>query len=111
MAEHLLQAAPTPEAALAPPASALNSLLDVVRSMFPDNVATAAVNMNILGVITVSLFFGACLSMLGEAADNFIALIDVSLQMHCAASAGLALIAEQMLVVGYSQHVPLMRHS
>ena len=58
--------------------------------MFPDNVATAAVNMNILGVITVSLFFGACLSMLGDAADNFIALIDVSIQMRSATCAGLA---------------------
>ena len=47
--------------------------------MFPDNVAAAAVNMNILGVITFSLFFGLCLSTVGDAAEPMIKLIDVSL--------------------------------
>lgn len=40
--------------------------------MFPDNVVAAAVDMNILGVITFSLFFGLCLSQLGEEADGLI---------------------------------------
>lgn len=57
----------------------LEALLDVARNMFPDNVAAAAVNMNILGVITFSLFFGLCLSTVGNAAEPMIKLIDVSL--------------------------------
>ncbi|KAL3151462.1 hypothetical protein ABBQ38_012464 [Trebouxia sp. C0009 RCD-2024] len=54
----------------------LDALLDVARNMFPDNVAAAAVNMNILGVITFSLFFGLCLSMVGEDAEPMIKLVD-----------------------------------
>ena len=57
----------------------LGALLDVARNMFPDNVAAAAVNMNILGVITFSLFFGLCLSMVGDEAEPMIKLVDVSL--------------------------------
>ena len=56
----------------------LDALLDVARNMFPDNVAAAAVNMNILGVITFSLFFGLCLSTVGEEAEPMIKLVDVS---------------------------------
>lgn len=56
----------------------LEALLDVARNMFPDNVAAAAVNMNILGVITFSLFFGLCLSTVGDAADPMVKLVDVS---------------------------------
>ncbi|KAA6416516.1 MAG: dicarboxylate amino acid cation sodium transporter [Trebouxia sp. A1-2] len=55
----------------------LEALLDVARNMFPDNVAAAAVNMNILGVITFSLFFGLCLSTVGDAAEPMIKLVDV----------------------------------
>ena len=55
----------------------LEALLDVARNMFPDNVAAAAVNMNILGVITFSLFFGLCLSTVGNSAEPMIKLIDV----------------------------------
>lgn len=55
------------------------ALLDVARNMFPDNVAAAAVNMNILGIITFSLFFGLCLSTLGEAAEPMIKLVNVSM--------------------------------
>lgn len=58
--------------------SPLEALLDVARNMFPDNVAAAAVNMNILGVITFSLFFGLCLSTVGEDAEPMIKLVDVS---------------------------------
>ena len=46
--------------------SVLDTLLNVVRSIFPDNVVAAAVSGNILGVIFVSLFFGSALSSLGE---------------------------------------------
>ena len=55
------------------------ALLDVARNMFPDNVAAAAVDMNILGIITFSLFFGLCLSTLGEAAEPMIKLVNVSM--------------------------------
>ena len=57
--------------------SATNALLGVMRSMFPDNVAAAAVDMNILGVITFSLLFGLALASLGPQADSFIAAVDV----------------------------------
>ncbi|KAK9811983.1 hypothetical protein WJX73_005653 [Symbiochloris irregularis] len=54
-------------------ASALTALLGVVITMFPDNVVRAAVDMNILGVITFSLFFGICLSRLGPEGDSLVA--------------------------------------
>lgn len=57
--------------------SPLDALLDVARNMFPDNVAAAAVNMNILGVITFSLFFGLCLSTVGDDAEPMVKLVDV----------------------------------
>ncbi|KAK9806122.1 hypothetical protein WJX72_002273 [[Myrmecia] bisecta] len=55
----------------------LQALLEVARNMFPDNIARAAVDMNILGIITVSLLFGWCLSMLGPEADSWIRGVDV----------------------------------
>lgn len=58
-------------------ASPLQALLAVARNMIPDNVVLAAVNMNILGIITFSLFFGICLASLGDQADGFISLITV----------------------------------
>ena len=58
-------------------ASPLQALLAVARNMVPDNVVLAAVNMNILGIITFSLFFGICLASLGDQADGFISLITV----------------------------------
>lgn len=73
-------AAPTPaDIADAVQRRPLDALLDVARNMFPDNVAAAAVDMNILGVITFSLFFGLCLSTVGEDADPMVKLVDVSL--------------------------------
>ena len=81
----LLQAA-APSAADIPAAvqrTPLEALLDVARNMFPDNVAAAAVNMNILGVITFSLFFGLCLSTVGDAAEPMIKLVDVSTHLFC----------------------------
>lgn len=67
-------------AAVAPrETSPLQALLAVARSAVPDNVAAAAVNMNILGIITFSLFFGLCLAGLGEQADGLISLVNVRL--------------------------------
>jgi len=88
----LLQAA-APSAADIPAAvqrTPLEALLDVARNMFPDNVAAAAVNMNILGVITFSLFFGLCLSTVGDAAEPMVKLVDVSTHSytHCVAVTG-----------------------
>eukprot|EP00884_Botryococcus_braunii_P019438 jgi/Botrbrau1/6178/Bobra.0344s0018.1 len=54
---------------------AVPALMELVRSIVPDNVVAAAVNMNVLGVITFSLFFGACLSSAGEAATPLIAIV------------------------------------
>jgi hypothetical protein len=39
----------------------------VGREVVPDNIVAAAVNMNILGVITFSLMFGVALASMGEA--------------------------------------------
>ena len=102
----LLQAA-APSAAAIPAAvqrTPLEALLDVARNMFPDNVAAAAVNMNILGVITFSLFFGLCLSTVGDAAEPMIKLVDVSTHAytHCVAATGIAhqLLCSLAVVVG-----------
>lgn len=65
------------ETILQTPISPLTALLSVARSIFPDNIALAAVDMNILGVVTFSLFFGMALATLGEAADPFIQGVDV----------------------------------
>lgn len=59
--------------------SPLQALLMVARSAVPENVVAAAVNMDILGVITFSLFFGLCLAGLpGSQADGLIRLTNVS---------------------------------
>ena len=63
-----------------PQQTPFEALLNVARNMFPDNVAAAAVDMNILGVITFSLFFGLCLSTIGDVAEPLIKIIDVSMQ-------------------------------
>ena len=57
----------------------MSALLNVVRNMFPENVALAAVNMNILGIITFSLMFGLALASIGEAGDAIVSAVDVSL--------------------------------
>ena len=70
-------------------ASPLQALLAVARNMIPENVVLAAVNMNILGIITFSLFFGVCLASLGDQADGIISLITVRtrtlfrMTIHC----------------------------
>lgn len=62
-----------------PAVSAIGALLAVIDNMFPDNIAAAAVDMNILGVITFSLLFGLALASLGPQADSFVAAVHVSL--------------------------------
>ena len=57
--------------------SPVQALLGIVRSAVPDNVVAAAAGMNVLGVITFSLFFGACLAALGEQAEGLVRLIHV----------------------------------
>jgi len=54
-----------------------DSLLDVLRNMFPPNIVKAAADMNILGVISFSLFFGAVISGLGEQAEPMVKLIEI----------------------------------
>ena len=95
MIDQLLLQAAAPSAAGIPAAvqrTPLEALLDVARNMFPDNMAAAAVNMNILGVITFSLFFGLCLSTVGDAAEPMIKLVDVSTNSYtyCIAITGSA---------------------
>ena len=68
------------ESLLQPHISPLTALLGVIRSIFPENIALAAVNMNILGIITFSLFFGIALASLGDIADPFIQGIEVILR-------------------------------
>lgn len=68
-------------------AAILTALLNVLRNMFPDNIVRAAVDMNILGVITFSLFFGICLVGLGDEAASLIQAINVSRQHWPAPSA------------------------
>ena len=63
--------------------SATSALLSVFLNMFPDNVVAAAVDMNILGVITFSLLFGLALASLGPQADSFIAAVDVRPASRC----------------------------
>ena len=65
-------------------AAILSALLNVLRNMFPDNIVSAAVDMNILGVITFSLFFGICLVGLGDEAATLIQGINASHLSHSA---------------------------
>lgn len=48
----------------AQPKHASDALLKLLRDLIPDNIAAAAANMNILGVIFFSVFFGTALSLL-----------------------------------------------
>jgi len=50
------------------PASTGEALLQVVRMIVPDNITKAAIDMNVLGIITFSLLFGWALSSLGPQA-------------------------------------------
>ncbi|KAG2490985.1 hypothetical protein HYH03_010658 [Edaphochlamys debaryana] len=57
--------------------SPAEALLGVVRSAFPDNIFAAAASMNVLGIITVSLLFGAALSVMGPEAAPMVQLIGI----------------------------------
>ncbi|MCB9893151.1 MAG: dicarboxylate/amino acid:cation symporter [Planctomycetes bacterium] len=48
------------------PKGALESLLQVVKGMFPPNLLQAGVEMNVLGLIVFSVVLGAVLSTMGE---------------------------------------------
>jgi Na+/H+-dicarboxylate symporter len=48
------------------PKAAHEAMLDVVRGMVPSNLAQAAVEMNVLGLILFSIVLGAVLSTMGE---------------------------------------------
>eukprot|EP01026_Neomeris_dumetosa_P003227 TRINITY_DN10874_c0_g1_i1.p1 TRINITY_DN10874_c0_g1~~TRINITY_DN10874_c0_g1_i1.p1 ORF type:complete len:514 (+),score=51.09 TRINITY_DN10874_c0_g1_i1:107-1543(+) len=50
---------------------AVDSLVDTVLSFFPSNIVTAAVDLNILGIISFSLMFGTALSSLPHS-ESFI---------------------------------------
>jgi len=56
--------------------NALDSVLGVFRSMFPDNLVVAAAELNILGVITFSLVLGWTLSMMGEKGKPLLVLFE-----------------------------------
>ena len=58
--------------------SPVQALLGVARAAVPDNVVAAAAGMNILGVITFSLFFGLCLAALGDQAEGLVRLTNAS---------------------------------
>ncbi|GLC48509.1 hypothetical protein PLESTB_000105800 [Pleodorina starrii] len=57
--------------------SPAEAFLGVIKSAFPDNVFQAAANMNVLGIITVSLLMGAALSSMGPEAAPMVALINI----------------------------------
>lgn len=42
----------------------MDAFLKLLRDLIPDNIAAAATDMNILGIIFFSVFFGVALSLL-----------------------------------------------
>lgn len=50
----------------AQPKSPVDAFLKLLRDLIPDNIAAAATDMNILGIIFFSVFFGVALSLLGN---------------------------------------------
>ena len=54
--------------------SPADTFLKLLRDLIPDNIATAATDMNMLGIIFVSVFFGVALSLLStdEGCGNMI---------------------------------------
>eukprot|EP01023_Acetabularia_acetabulum_P026926 TRINITY_DN25498_c0_g1_i14.p2 TRINITY_DN25498_c0_g1~~TRINITY_DN25498_c0_g1_i14.p2 ORF type:complete len:487 (-),score=56.63 TRINITY_DN25498_c0_g1_i14:1054-2514(-) len=55
---------------------AVDSLLNTILNFFPSNIVVAAVNMNVLGIISISLMFGAALSGVPQA-ETFIAVLKI----------------------------------
>lgn len=64
-AENLQAAGDLPQS-LREPKGALESLLQVVKGMFPPNLIQAGAEMNVLGLIVFSVVLGAVLSTMGE---------------------------------------------
>ncbi|MCB9933017.1 MAG: dicarboxylate/amino acid:cation symporter [Planctomycetes bacterium] len=64
-AENLKAAGELPQS-LREPKGALESLLQVVKGMFPPNLIQAGAEMNVLGLIVFSVVLGAVLSTMGE---------------------------------------------
>lgn len=64
-AENLQAAGELPQS-LREPKGALESLLQVVKGMFPPNLIQAGAEMNVLGLIVFSVVLGAVLSTMGE---------------------------------------------
>jgi Na+/H+-dicarboxylate symporter len=64
-AENLQAAGDLPQS-LREPKGALESLLQVVKGMFPPNLIQAGAEMNVLGLIVFSVALGAVLSTMGE---------------------------------------------
>lgn len=64
-AENLQAAGELPQS-LREPKGALESLLQVVKGMFPPNLVQAGAEMNVLGLIVFSVVLGAVLSTMGE---------------------------------------------
>ena len=56
--------------------SALESILQILEQAFPSNLVGAAASMNVLGVVSFSMFFGFVLSGAGEDGRAIIDLID-----------------------------------
>ena len=56
--------------------SALESILQIMEQAFPSNLVEAAAKMNVLGVVTFSIFFGFVLSGAGEDGEMIIQLIE-----------------------------------
>ncbi|MCA8936343.1 MAG: dicarboxylate/amino acid:cation symporter [Planctomycetes bacterium] len=63
--EHIAAAGDLPQS-LQQPKGALESLLQVVKGMFPSNLIAAGAEMNVLGLIVFSVVLGAVLSTMGE---------------------------------------------
>lgn len=59
------------------PRGAMQALIQVAYMIAPDNIAEAAVDMNVLGIITFSLMFGWAISSLGSRANPVIEMIYV----------------------------------
>ncbi|QDZ22500.1 sodium:dicarboxylate symporter [Chloropicon primus] len=56
--------------------SALESILQILEQAFPSNLVDAAANMNVLGVVSFSIFFGFVLSTMREEAVQINDLVD-----------------------------------
>lgn len=54
----------------------LDSVLDLFRQMVPDNIVKAAIQLNLLGIITFALILGITLSMLNDAGRPLLRFIE-----------------------------------